>query len=60
MVKKKIEVKNNVLVNCCDCNNSKKVEDKLYCKTKLQDENILNDSAIVVKKIGCPMYRGAK
>jgi hypothetical protein len=48
MAKKK--EKKVVLRDCAKCISSKTQNDVIYCKLRLQDENVLKDSGVVTKQ----------
>lgn len=58
MAKKKIET--SIHLNPKDCINSKILNNIIYCKLKLQDEEVLKDSGVVKVCIDCKYFRNKK
>jgi len=56
-MKNKQEIK---VFDCIKCRSSVKINNKLYCRTKLKDMNILSDYALVNKVNDCIWYKEKK
>ena len=56
MAKQKVKKPQNIVCECRDCFNSITNDNKVYCGNKLKDRDILEESAIVDRKIDCGYF----